>query len=341
MLLNWIKFGNSALLPIVWFIFPLCLLVAFGYFRKQQLYRAFSHSYLLPHLTQWINFRIQKACLLFLLLAYLFLSFALAQPQIGTTEQTIEQKGLDLVIALDLSTSMLAEDIKPNRLLKAKHGISQLVSKLQGDRVGLVAFAGSSFVQCPLTTDYEALRTFLLAFDVDTISQGGTEFRDAIETAMSVFDQDETKYKVLIFFSDGEDHGKEAIETAKIAHDQGVRIFCVGLGSSRSGSPIPVVSKNKKLEGYKRGQNGNLIVTTLNDKMLQDLALTTGGNYYQATPSGREIKELYTDLSSLEKRKFRQKKTTHYEERFQYFLGLALILLVLEQWLNGRRKKVA
>ena len=338
-MLNWIRFGNSSLLPFVWFIFPLSLLVVFGYFRKRQLYRTFSHFNLLPHLTQWIDFRIQKICLLFLLLAYLFLSFALVQPQIGTTKQTIKLRGSDLVVAIDLSTSMLAEDIKPNRLLKAKNGISQLVGKLNGDRVGLIAFAGSSFVQCPLTTDYEALRTFLLALDVDTISQGGTEFRDAMETAMGVFDQDEEKYKVLIFFSDGEDHGREAIETAKVARDQGVRIFCIGLGSAENGAPIPIVSKNKKLEGYKRGQSGNLIVTKLNDRLLRDLVLTTGGSYYQATPSGREIDELYADLSSLEKREFRQKKIVRYEERFQFFLGLALIFLVLEQWLNGRRKK--
>ena len=338
-MLNWIRFGNSSLLPFVWFIFPLSLLVVFGYFRKRQLYRTFSHFNLLPHLTQWIDFRIQKICLLFLLLAYLFLSFALSQPQIGTTKQTIKLRGSDLVVVIDLSTSMLAEDIKPNRLLKAKNGISQLVGKLNGDRVGLIAFAGSSFVQCPLTTDYEALRTFLLALDVDTISQRGTEFRDAMETAMGVFDQDEEKYRVLIFFSDGEDHGREAIETAKVARDQGVRIFCIGLGSAENGAPIPIVSKNKKLEGYKRGQSGNLIVTKLNDRLLRDLVLTTGGNYYQATPSGREIDELYADLSSLEKREFRQKKIVRYEERFQFFLGLALIFLVLEQWLNGRRKK--
>ena len=338
-MLNWIRFGNSSLLPFVWFIFPLSLFVVFGYFRKRQLYRTFSHFNLLPHLTQWIDFRIQKICLLFLLLAYLFLSFALSQPQIGTTKQTIKLRGSDLVVVIDLSTSMLAEDIKPNRLLKAKNGISQLVGKLNGDRVGLIAFAGSSFVQCPLTTDYEALRTFLLALDVGTISQGGTEFRDAMETAMGVFDQDEEKYKVLIFFSDGEDHGREAIETAKVARDQGVRIFCIGLGSAENGAPIPIVSKNKKLEGYKRGQSGNLIVTKLNDRLLRDLVLTTGGNYYQATPSGREIDELYADLSSLEKREFRQKKIVRYEERFQFFLGLALIFLVLEQWLNGRRKK--
>ena len=338
-MLNWIRFGNSSLLPFVWFIFPLSLLVVFGYFRKRQLYRTFSHFNLLPHLTQWIDFRIQKICLLFLLLAYLFLSFALSQPQIGTTKQTIKLRGSDLVVVIDLSTSMLAEDIKPNRLLKAKNGISQLVGKLNGDRVGLIAFAGSSFVQCPLTTDYEALRTFLLALDVDTISQRGTEFRDAMETAMGVFDQDEEKYRVLIFFSDGEDHGREAIETAKVARDQGVRIFCIGLGSAENGAPIPIVSKNKKLEGYKRGQSGNLIVTKLNDRLLRDLVLTTGGNYYQATPSGREIDELYADLSSLEKREFRQKKIVRYEERFQFFLGLALIFLVLEQWLNGKRKK--
>ena len=234
---------------------------------------------------------------------------------------------------------MLAEDIKPNRLLKAKNGISQLIRKQNGNRVGLIAFAGSSFVQCPLTTDYEVLQTFLFALDIDTISQGGTKFRDAMETAMRVFDQNKEKYKALIFFSDGEDHGQETIETAKVIHNQGIRIFCVGLGSTANGAPIPIVYKNTKREEYKRGRNGNLIVTKLNDKLLQNLALTTGGTYYQATLSGTEIDELYKDLSSLGKREFKQKRIVHYEERFQYFLALALIFLVLEQWLNERRKK--
>ena len=182
-------------------------------------------------------------------LSYTFLVLALSRPQIGTTVEMVKRSGLDIMIGLDISASMLAEDIKPNRLLKAKHAISSFIDRLEGDRVRLIAFAGDSFVQCPLTIDYAAAKLLLDALDVDTISPSGTEISQAIEIAASSFNQEEDKHKVLLFFTDGEDHGKKAIEAAKAAANQGIRIYCVGVGLPNQGTPIPAPSVEWRVPG--------------------------------------------------------------------------------------------
>ena len=230
-------------------------------------------------------------------LSYTFLVLALSRPQIGTTLELVKRSGLDIMIGLDISASMLAEDIKPNRLLKAKHAISSFIDRLEGDRVGLIAFAGDSFVQCPLTIDYAAAKLLLDALDVDTISQSGTEISQAIEIAASSFNQEEDKYKVLLFFTDGEDHGKRAIEAAKATVNRGIRIYCVGVGLPNQGTPIPLRQSNGELRGYKHDRNGKPIVTKLEDALLREIAQLTNGNYYQATPGGAEMDRLLAELS--------------------------------------------
>jgi Ca-activated chloride channel family protein len=232
------------------------------------------------------------------------------------------------MIGLDISASMLAEDIKPNRLLKAKHTISSFIDRLEGDRVGLIAFAGDSFVQCPLTIDYAAAKLLLDALSADTISQSGTEISQAIEGAVSSFNQEEDKYKVLLFFTDGEDHGKRAIEAAIAAANQGIRIYCVGVGSPNQGTPIPLRGADGELRGYKQDRNGTPIVTKLEDALLREIAQLTNGNYYQATPGEAEINRLFAELAAIEKREIEERQFTQYEDRFQYFLAFALLFLV-------------
>ena len=262
--------------------------------------------------------------------SYTFLVLALSRPQIGTTLELVKRSGLDIMIGLDISASMLAEDIKPNRLLKAKHTISSLIDRLEGDRVGLIAFAGDSFVQCPLTIDYAATKLLLDALDVDTVSQSGTEISQAIEVATSSFNQEEDKYKVLLFFTDGEDHGKQAIETAKAVANQGIRIYCIGVGLPNQGAPIPLRHSNGELRGYKHDRNGTPIVTKLEDALLREIVRLTNGNYYQATPGGAEMDRLLAELAAIEKREIEERQFTRYEDRFQYFLGFALLFLVWE-----------
>ena len=263
-------------------------------------------------------------------LSYTFLVLALSRPQIGTTLEIMKRSGLDIMVGLDISASMLAEDIKPNRLLKAKHAISSFIDRLEGDRVGLIAFAGDSFVQCPLTIDYAAAKLLLDALNVDTISQSGTEINQAIEIAASSFNQEEDKYKVLLFFTDGEDHGKRAIEAAKAAASRGIRIYCVGVGLPDQGTPIPLRQSNGEFRGYKHDRNGKPIVTKLEDAMLREIAQLTNGNYYQATPGEAEIDRLVAELAAIEKRKIEDRQFTQYEDRFQYFLAFALLFLVWE-----------
>ena len=241
------------------------------------------------------------------------------------------------MIGLDISASMLAEDIKPNRLRKAKHTISSFIDRLEGDRVGLIAFAGDSFVQCPLTIDYAAAKLLLDALDVDTISQSGTEISQAIEIAASSFNQEEHKYKVLLFFTDGEDHGKKAIEAAKAAASQGIRIYCVGVGLPNQGTPIPLRQSNGEFRGYKHDRNGKPVVTKLEDALLREIAQLTNGNYYQATLGGAEMDRLFAELAAIEKREIEDRQFTQYEDRFQYFVGFALLFLVWEFLLSEAR----
>ncbi len=270
-------------------------------------------------------------------LSYTFLVLALSRPQIGTTLEIMKRSGLDIMVGLDISASMLAEDIRPNRLLKAKHAISSFIDRLEGDRVGLIAFAGDSFVQCPLTIDYAAAKLLLDALNIDTISQSGTEINQAIEIAASSFNQEEDKYKILLFFTDGEDHGKRAIEAAKAAAGQGIRIYCVGVGLPDQGTPIPLRQSNGEFRGYKHDRNGKPIVTKLEDAMLREIAQLTNGNYYQATPGEAEIDRLIAELAAIEKREIEERQFTQYEDRFQYFLAFALLFLVWEFLLSESR----
>ena len=337
--MHWIRFGHPKFLYLLWAIIPLVLLYLFAFRQKRKAYQRFSQPHLFQQLTASVHYGRQKAKAVLTILSFLFLTIALAGPQIGTKLELVRRQGLDIMIALDISASMLAEDIKPNRLLKAKHAISSLIDRLNGDRLGLMAFAGSSFVQCPLTTDYAAARLFLDALDVDTISQSGTDISEAIEKGASVFNPEADEYKVLILFSDGEHHGAQAIESAKATFNQGIRIYCVGVGSPEQGVPIPLREPNGKFLGYKWDGKGDLVVTTLNDLLLREIAQLTQGNYYQATTGEEEITRLYEDLASLEKQEIEERQFTQYEDRFQYFLALALLFLAWEFLLTDSQRE--
>ena len=335
--MNWLRFGHPNLLHLLWGVPFLIALYLFGFQRKQKAYRRFSHHQAFHRLTASVHFRRQKQQAVLMILSYLFLALAIARPQIGTKLELIKRQGLDIIIALDISASMLAEDIKPNRLLKAKHAISSLIDQARGDRLGLIAFAGSSFVQCPLTTDYAATKEFLNALHPSTISHSGTQIDKAIDIAMSSFSSEAEGYKVLIIFSDGEDHGGKVIDAAKSASKENIRIYCVGIGSPNQGVPIPLYEPNGAFLGYKRDETNELVLTKLNDFLLREVAQLTQGNYYQATQDGNEINLLYKKLSSLEKRAFEEQQFTEYEDRFQYFLAFALLFLVWELLLTDRR----
>jgi Ca-activated chloride channel homolog len=342
--MTWLRFGHPNLLHLLWGVPLLIALYLFAFRQKRKAYQRFSSPHLFQRLLERTDVptpiddvsavealrKVQRKRCILMILSYLFLTLALARPQVGTKLETIQHRGLDIMIALDISASMLAEDIKPNRLLKAKSVISSLITQLRGDRIGLIAFAGSSFVQCPLTTDYATFREFLAAVQPTTISHTGTQLRIAIVTAVSSLKTESDDFKVLIILSDGEDHGAGAIEAAESAFKAGIRIYCVGVGSAAEGVPIPLRNPRGNLLGYKKDQDGRLVITRLNETLLREIAQTAGGVYFRATPDGTEVNSLSKDLASLETRAFEEQRFTHYVERFQYFLALALLFLVWE-----------
>ena len=268
--------------------------------------------------------------------AYAILVVALANPQVGTRMEEVKQEGVDLFIALDVSKSMLAEDIKPNRLEKAKYEISTLIDRLAGDKIGLIVFSGEAYTQFPLTIDYSAAALLLDVVDVESVPNPGTAIGSSIAQAMKSFNFEEPSTKVLVIMTDGENNSGDAIEQAKAASEKGVRIYTIGLGSS-TGAPIPIYNGTGQQVDFKRDRSGNVVLTKLDELSLQEIASIGKGNYYHATNSQDELDAIYKNINSLEKREFGAKQFTEFDDKFQYFIGLAFILLFIEVILSDRK----
>ena len=256
-----------------------------------------------------------------------FLILAASGPQIGTRVRPVERKGVDLVIAFDTSTSMDAEDVKPSRLAKAKFEIGQLISKLKGDRVAIIIFAGTSHLYLPLTTDYEAALLFLNGIDTDMIPTQGTAISAAMENAMMAFTHEDDKYKVMLLISDGEDHEGQALELANQAVKAGLEIYTVGVGLE-TGSLIPVRSTDGSRSDYKRDNKGKLITSLMNPSILKDLAAAGNGEYFHFTNNKDTHIDIAKSIESMEKRTISSHEYSEYEERYQSVAFLALFCLV-------------
>ena len=264
---------------------------------------------------------------------------AIADPQVGTKLEEVKRSGIDLFVALDVSLSMKSEDVTPNRLAKAKRDISSLLQKLSGDRVGLIVFAGDAFVQFPLTSDYSAADLFLSAVDVDAVPVPGTVIGSAIELALKSFETDLPTQKAIVVVTDGENTEGDilgAIDDAKKAH---VRVYTIGMGTAE-GSPIPIYNAQGQQVDYKHDESGNIVLTKLDEPMLNQIAATTGGSYRRGTSGGNEIDDVYKELESLGKTEFGAREVSGYESRYQYPLALAIVLLLLEIVLSERRGKL-
>ncbi len=271
-----------------------------------------------------------------ILFALILLIFAAANPQVGTRVQEVKQTGIDVFIALDVSRSMLAQDIKPDRLDQAKFQISSLINKLRGDRIGLVIFAGDAFVQFPLTTDYSAANLFLSAVDVNSVPQQGTAIASAINLAVKSFDYKTSTQRVIVIITDGEDHEGDIMQAVAGAKEKGIKIYTIGLGLT-TGVPIPVYNDQGQQVDYKKDENGNIVLTRLDDETLKKIAASGDGKYFQASTYDDYLDRIYNDLSSLEKSEFGVRKVTDYEDRFYYFLAPAIILLLIEFFMTDRR----
>jgi Ca-activated chloride channel family protein len=305
--------------------------------RKQRDMERLADRDLLNRLTASVSRRGQLAKTILVVVAVGLLVTALARPQFGSRVETVRREGRDVLIALDLSASMVAEDMAPNRLEKAKFAIADLIDQLDGDRVGLVAFAGEAFVQSPLTLDYGAARLFLNAMDPDMMSVQGTNLGQAIAVSLDAFAATERRHRVLVVITDGEDHEGEVDDAITRATDEGVVIYTVGIGSP-DGVPIPDFDASGQAQGFKRDGDGAVVTTRLDEATLQLLAERTGGTYYRASPAGTELALLAGELAGGDGREFESEQVTLFDEQYQLFLGLALLLLFADVLVSDRRR---
>ena len=331
------RFAHPEFLHFLWAVPPLVLLLLFGLQQKRKALLRFYSNVDPSHLQRH---KVQAGLLL---LSYFLLTLAIARPQWGAKPERVAER-LDVMIALDISTSMLAKDAASvRRLTLAKEVIFSLLEELEGDRVGLLHFAEASFVVCPLTSDTATLREFLDAITAGTLTHSGTRIGDAIETATArlssnqnettAIDTDVEGQKVLILFTDGEDHDEEAIAAARTATQQGIHIYCVGIGNAVKPVPIPLPRDTAaETVPYKRDADGQLVLTVLDENRLQEIAEVGNGSYYHANGG---IARLAADLARLERQQFRIRSDGEYQERFQLFVIGALILLICERWLSA------
>lgn len=280
-----------------------------------------------------------------LLLGMALLVVALANPQFGTKIEKGKRSGSDLAICLDVSNSMMAEDIQPNRLERSKKVVSNLLSTLAGDRVSLVIYAGTSFIQMPLTNDYSATKLFLDQVSCDMIASQGTAIGDAIEKGMETFgygDPDRpwevNKGRAIIVISDGENHEDDAVEAAREAAEQGVRVCTIGMGLP-DGAPIPEYNPRGRTNNYKRDRNGSIIMTHLNEDMLRDIASAGGGKYVRASNASSGLSEITSLIEGLEKEDFGEAIFSAYESRYMYPLAAGLLCLLAEVLIFERRNR--
>lgn len=265
-------------------------------------------------------------------LGFFFFVIGLSRPQIGAKLKEHETKGAEIMIALDVSNSMLAEDYSPNRLERAKLAISRLVDKLRDDRIGLIVFAGNSFVQLPITTDYVSAKMFMNSISTESVPVQGTAIGEAINTAMRSFSSQSEKSRAIIVITDGENHEDDPVAAAKQAADMGVRVFTIGVGSPE-GKPIPMDGELLK------DKDGNIVVTRLDEKVLQEVAQAGNGLYVRAGNSEFGLNPIIEDIRRMEDEKYSSIVFEEYDEQFMYFLAIALFFFVIEILVGDRRSK--
>ena len=260
---------------------------------------------------------------------------ALVNPKVGTKLETVKREGVDVVFALDVSKSMLAEDIEPNRLEKSKQLMTQIINNLASDRVGIIAYAASAFPQLPITTDYGSAKMFLQSMNTDMLSSQGTAINEAIELAKTYYDDEEQTNRVLFIISDGEDHEGNVDQIAEDAAKEGIRIFTIGVGTAKGG-PIPI-KRNGIIQTYKKNGQGETVITKLNTTILQEIAKDANGIYIDGTSTNAVVENVTELLQNMDKKEFEAKQFADFKDQFQWFLGAGLLLLFLDIFLLERK----
>ena len=311
------------------------LLVLFLVWRKKALNR-FGEFHLIHRLIPEFSTGRLVFKFVLLMIAFTFLVLALADPQTGSKMEKVQRKGIDVMIALDVSNSMLAEDIRPSRLERAKQSISKLIDRLDGDRIGIIVFAGKAYNQLPITTDYGAAKMFLSAINTNIVPVQGTAIADAVDMATNSFGQS-THNKAIIVISDGEDHQGDVLGKTEVAAKKGIVMYTVGMGIPEGG-PIPVYNGEIRT-GYKKDRYGSTIITHLDESLLQRIASVGKGMYVRANNSEEGWQKVFDDLNKIQKSELESRQFSDYEDRFQYFIGFSLLFLIFELFVFDKKNQ--
>lgn len=272
------------------------------------------------------------------LIGLVFLIVSLTNPKMGTKLETVKRQGVDIVFALDVSKSMLAEDIAPNRLEKAKQIISKIVEKLGSDRIGIIIYAGNAYPLLPITTDHGAAKMFLQSANPNMVSSQGTAINEAIKLASTYYDNDEQTNRFLFIISDGEDHQDDASSAIAQATKDGIKTYTIGVGTEKGG-PIPIKDKYGVLQGYKKDSKGEVVITKMNEKTLKDIADGGNGKYIRGNKTQKTVDYVEDLLVKAEKSEFESTKLSDYKDQFQWFVGFGLLFLIIDAFMFEKKTK--
>jgi len=302
--------------------------------RKRGRLRVFADEIMIPRITDSVSRRLQVLRFVLFVFSFAFVVVALARPKWGEKLQIYKGKGIDVVIALDASKSMLVQDMKPNRLSRAKTEIKVLLDNLTSDRVGITAFAGDCYVMCPLTSDIDAAKLFLDIISPELVPRPGTNLEKAIQVSSSLFNPDEDTYKALVIFTDGDNLVGDPMGAVSTLKEEGVKLFAVGVGTLE-GSPVPELDKQGNFVSYKKDKEDKIVMSRLTERLLVVLAKATDGRYFRT--EGMYVDRLLAELDKIKKKEIGGGEYVEYEERYQYFLLSAFVFLFLGVLLNDRK----
>ena len=302
---------------------------------KRHVQNKFAHHQILRRLSPNRSHFKSILKVIILCLAFTCLTIAMVNPKVGTKLETVKRQGVDIVFAVDVSKSMLAEDIAPNRIDKSKQLVTQIINNLASDRIGIIAYAGKAVPQLPITTDYAAAKMFLQSMNTDMLSSQGTAINEAIQLARTYFNDEEQTNRVLIIISDGEDHSDLSQDIAETAAEEGIRIFTIGVGSLK-GAPIPI-KQNGIVLNYKEDRSGETVVTKLNEETLKAIAEEANGQYIYGLNTTEVVEAIRDILNKMDKKEFEAKEFAEYKDQFQWFLLLGIFFIIIDIFLLERK----
>ena len=331
------RFGHIEYLYLLGIIPLLVVLFLILFNLRKKALRDFGNMEVIRQLIPALSFLRPVLKFVFIALALTALILGIARPQFGSRLREIKREGVEIIIALDVSNSMKAEDIKPNRLDRTKLDIAKLVDRLVNDKIGLIVFAGDAYTQIPITTDYVSAKLFLNTISTDIVPRQGTAIGSAIELGMKSFSPEAESSKALIIITDGENHEDDALESARLAAEKGVMVHTIGIGLPQ-GSPIPVYTGGGQ-KNYWKDKDGQTVISKLDENMLKRIAAAGNGSYIRSTDSRAGLDRLFEEINRMEKLELEARIYSDYDERFQYLFGLGLFFLLLEFLVLERKNR--